>query len=116
MYLDRAIAEDKTMVECWKEDAEGMLVFVRLQITIPNSVYNLKVVDWSLLCCRSSVTHKIHPTIQRNPHDTSYYPARIYQQSLTQPNGSQPPIPSSLTDPNDHFVLSTSVVCGRSAI
>ena len=31
MYLDRAIAEDKKMVESWKGDAEGMLVFVRLQ-------------------------------------------------------------------------------------
>ena len=30
MYLDRAIAEDKKMVETWKGDAEGMLVFVRL--------------------------------------------------------------------------------------
>jgi hypothetical protein len=35
MYLDRAIAEDKKMVECWKGDAEGMLVFVRLQTTLP---------------------------------------------------------------------------------
>ena len=33
MYLDRAIAEDKTMVESWKGDAEGMLTFVRLQTT-----------------------------------------------------------------------------------
>ena len=30
MYLERAIAEDKKMVESWKGDAEGMLVFVRL--------------------------------------------------------------------------------------
>jgi hypothetical protein len=35
MYLDGAIAEDKKMVECWKGDAEGMLVFVRLQTTPP---------------------------------------------------------------------------------
>ena len=34
MYLDRAIEEDKNMVESWKGDAEGMLVFVRLQ-TLP---------------------------------------------------------------------------------
>jgi hypothetical protein len=31
MYLDKAIAEDKEMVDSWKGDAEGMLVFVRLQ-------------------------------------------------------------------------------------
>jgi len=35
MYLDRAIAEDKKMVESWKGDAEGMLVFVRIQTTLP---------------------------------------------------------------------------------
>jgi hypothetical protein len=34
MYLDRAIEDDMKMVECWKGDAEGMLVFVRLQITL----------------------------------------------------------------------------------
>jgi hypothetical protein len=30
MYLDRVIEEDKKMVDSWKGDAEGMLVFVRL--------------------------------------------------------------------------------------
>ena len=30
MYLDRASEEDKNMVESWKGDAEGMLVFVSL--------------------------------------------------------------------------------------
>jgi hypothetical protein len=45
------------------------------------------------------------PTIQHNPQDTSsFYLARIYQQSFTQPNGSQPPIPSSLTNPIEPFV------------
>ena len=69
-----------------------MLFFVRLHITIPNSAYNLKVVDWSLLCCRSSVAHKIHPDYSaQSARHIIYYPARIYQQlSLTQPNGSQP--------------------------
>ena len=33
MYLDRAIEEDTNMVESWKGDADGMLVFVRLQTT-----------------------------------------------------------------------------------
>lgn len=32
MYLDRAIEEDTDMVESWKGDAEGMLVFVRLHV------------------------------------------------------------------------------------
>jgi hypothetical protein len=33
MYLERVIEEDKKMVDSWKGDAEGMLVFVRLQTT-----------------------------------------------------------------------------------
>jgi hypothetical protein len=33
MYLDRAIEEDKKMVEGWKGDADGILVFVGLQTT-----------------------------------------------------------------------------------
>ena len=49
--------------------------------------------------------------IQPNPQVTSsFYLARLYQQSLTQPNGSQPPIPSSLTDPNEPFVPPISAV------
>ena len=63
MYLDRAIAEDMKLVECWKGDAEGMLVFVRLQTTpFPHtSVYNLEIVDWSLLCCGCGITRIIRP-------------------------------------------------------
>ena len=61
MYFDRANEEDKKMVECWKGDAEGMLVFVSHQ-TIPlTSAYNLEVVDWSLLCCGRRITRIITP-------------------------------------------------------
>jgi hypothetical protein len=35
MYLDRAIAQDKEMVESWKGDAEGMLLFVSLSGYLP---------------------------------------------------------------------------------
>jgi hypothetical protein len=35
MYLDRAITEDKKMVESWKGDADGMLLFVRLSDDLP---------------------------------------------------------------------------------
>jgi hypothetical protein len=41
MYLNRASDEDKEMVESWKEDANGMLTFVRLQTTPHISAYNL---------------------------------------------------------------------------
>ena len=40
MYLDRAIAEDKRMVEGWKSNTDGILVFVRLPVTSHASAYN----------------------------------------------------------------------------
>ncbi len=33
MYLDRAFSEDKNMIESWKGDADGMLLFVSLHAT-----------------------------------------------------------------------------------
>ena len=50
MYLDRAIAEDKEMVESWKGDADRTLVFVSLPTTSHTSAYNLEIVDWCFLC------------------------------------------------------------------
>ena len=32
MYLDMATKEDNKMVEDWKADAEGILIFVRLYL------------------------------------------------------------------------------------
>ena len=34
MYLKMATEEDKKMVENWKADADGILIFVRLYIVI----------------------------------------------------------------------------------
>jgi hypothetical protein len=34
MYLERAEEEDKKMVENWKADADGILIFVRLYLLI----------------------------------------------------------------------------------
>ena len=44
------------------------------------------------------------PNIQQNPQYTSaFYLAHIYQQLSTQPNGSQVPIPSSLSNPTEPY-------------
>ena len=40
MYLDKVIKEDRRMVESWKGDAEGMLVFVSHHTTSHTSAYN----------------------------------------------------------------------------
>ena len=52
------------------------------------------------------------PNIRQNPQDTSnFYLAHIYQQlSTTQPNGSQPSIPSSLSNPTEPYSPPTSGV------
>ena len=51
MYIDRVIEEDNKMVESWKGDADGMLVFVSFQITTSGtSAFDLQIIDWSLLC------------------------------------------------------------------
>ena len=41
MYLNRASDEDGEMVGSWKEEANGVLTFVRLQTTSHSSSYNL---------------------------------------------------------------------------
>ena len=43
MYLDRAIEDDKRMVEGWKSNTDGILVFVGLQVTSYTYTYNLKL-------------------------------------------------------------------------
>ena len=40
MYLDRVIEEDRRMVESWKSNTDGILVFVRLQVTSYTSACN----------------------------------------------------------------------------
>ena len=49
--------------------------------------------------------------IRPNPQNISaFYLAHIYQQSATQPNGSRPSIPSTLSDPTEPFSPPTSSV------
>jgi hypothetical protein len=53
MYLDMATEEDKKIVENWKADADGILIFVRLYLLISCSWADSMVIDWSIFgCCR----------------------------------------------------------------
>ena len=61
MYLKKVNEEDRRMVESWKGDADGMLVFVGPQTTSHTSAYNLEIVDWSLLCRGRSIVISVHP-------------------------------------------------------
>jgi hypothetical protein len=61
MYLDRAKDEDKKMVEGWKDDAEGLLVFVGPCTTSYSFSHNLESVDWFILGCRCSIARSNPP-------------------------------------------------------
>ena len=53
MYFQMATEEDKKMVESWKADADGILIFVRLSSDLVLRA-NSMVIDWSILrCCRN---------------------------------------------------------------
>jgi hypothetical protein len=61
MYLDRAMDEDKKMAEGWKDDAEGLLVFVGLRATSHSFAHNLESVEWFILGCRCSIARSDPP-------------------------------------------------------
>jgi hypothetical protein len=64
MYLEMATEDDKKMVEDWKADADGILIFVRLSSKL--GVYtNSIAVDGSILrrCCNLDLSfHSRHST------------------------------------------------------
>jgi hypothetical protein len=53
MYLEMATEEDKKMVENWKADADGILIFVRHFYLLISCQLTQLVgrIDWSILCC-----------------------------------------------------------------
>ena len=55
------------MVESWKGDAEGMLIFVRLQTTSHTSAYNLEIVDRFILCCSRGIARTVRPESPAEP-------------------------------------------------
>ena len=105
MYLEMATEEDKKMVESWKADANGILIFVRLYSLIGCFMPTL----WSqaglfsvALATLISVSIR---DIRQNPQDTSnFYLSNIYQ-TLADPNRSNtptppPPFPPPFSPPN----------------
>jgi len=61
MYLDRVIEGDRRMVESWKGDADGMLVFVSCHATSHTPACNLEIVGRSLLCRGRSIARGVYP-------------------------------------------------------
>ena len=61
MYLEMATEEDKKMVEDWKADADGILIFVRLSSSNRVLYADSLVIDWSILRCRRVFDISVHP-------------------------------------------------------
>ncbi|KAN0140399.1 hypothetical protein V8E53_001608, partial [Lactarius tabidus] len=86
MYLEMATEEDEKMVENWKADADGILIFTGLFSAAVASLISVSVQD-----------------LQRNPQDTSnFYLANIYQATINPntPNTSLPTSPPPFSPPN----------------
>ena len=56
MYLEMATEEDKKMVEDWKADADGILIFVRVSSNIVLLLHaHPMAIDRSILRCRRNI-------------------------------------------------------------
>ena len=84
MYLDKAIEEDKSMVESWKAEADGLLIFVSLQTTSHTSAYDVETVDRSILCSGRGIACIVRPeySAESTEHlkflSCTYLPATFY--------------------------------------
>jgi len=61
MYLEKAEKQDREMVESWRRDADGILVFVGLCVISRTFTYNAVIVDWVVLSCRWGPAHNVCP-------------------------------------------------------
>ncbi|KAI0261030.1 hypothetical protein BC834DRAFT_830741, partial [Gloeopeniophorella convolvens] len=92
MYLERAEEEDRRMVENWKGDADGILVFTGL--------FSASV---------AAFVGNTYQGLQLNSQDASaFYLSRIYQQSVPD-NGSQVSLPLTISDPATFSPSNTTV-------
>ncbi|KAH9057284.1 hypothetical protein EDB87DRAFT_1126221 [Lactarius vividus] len=95
MYLEMATEEDKKMIEGWKADADGILIFTGLFSAAVASLISVSIQD-----------------IRPNPQDTSnFFLANIYQ-TLADPNRSDiagflPASPPPFSPPNHAVWVNT---------
>jgi hypothetical protein len=68
MYLEMATEEDKKMAENWKDDADGILIFVRRYLlSLISFSANSPVIDRSIFRCRRIVNLSVHPGPSTEP-------------------------------------------------
>ncbi len=64
MYLEMAMEDDKKMAEGWKSDADGILIFVCLYLSLVSRT-NSPAIDWFILrfcCCINRCVYTGHST------------------------------------------------------
>ena len=66
MYMEMATEEDKKMVENWKADADGILIFVSLSSNLMHHTDSM-VIDWFILRCCCVVDLSVHPGHSTEP-------------------------------------------------
>jgi hypothetical protein len=65
MYVERAEKEDKEQADRWQKDADGILIFVSLHISLHTvSVVMMKFIDRIILCCSCSIGRGVDPRLE----------------------------------------------------
>jgi hypothetical protein len=65
MYVERAEKEDKDLADRWQKDADGILIFVSLHISLHTvSVVIMNFIDRIILCCSCSIGRGVHPRLE----------------------------------------------------
>ena len=106
MYLEMATEEDMKMVESWKADADGILIFVRLHDLFLNLIPTRLSQTGLFSAAVASLISVSIQGLQQNPQDTSnFYLANIYQATIN-PNGPNnssfpPSSPPPFSPPNN---------------
>jgi len=60
MYREMAGEDDNKMVERWKADADGILVFVSSD-SDPVAPTGSLIIDWSIFCRRCGISCSLNP-------------------------------------------------------
>ena len=98
-----ASEEDKKMAESWKDDADGILIFVRRYRLCPQLLLLIRHTQTGLFSAAvASLISVSIQDLQQNPQDTSnFYLANTYQATIN-PNASSslPTSPPPFTPPN----------------
>ena len=84
MYLEMATEDDKKMVEDWQADADGLLIFVRLESNL-GAYINSVVIDGSILSCCCNLDLCVNSRYPTEPTGYLKFLSRKYLSGHYQP-------------------------------